>query len=93
MHLDTSLAVSYVMRLLVSDFVDVGEESREVVVSHVLEGEFPKLLIFVRIIFGMIPGVFVSSAVAKPDIVSPVCKHEAWSFIFIIDDPGIRTIQ
>lgn len=93
MHLDASLAVSYVMRFLIGNFVDIGEESREIMVSHVLEGEFPKLLIFVGIVFGMIPRVFVSSAVAEPDIVSPISKHEGWSFILIVDNPSIRAIE
>ena len=49
MHLDCALAVAEVVHLLLSQAVDVAEYRREIVVGHVLEGEFPELLILVRI--------------------------------------------
>jgi hypothetical protein len=54
MHLNGALAVTDVMWLLVGHFVHVGEKSGQVVICHVLEGEFPKLFIFVRVVFGVV---------------------------------------
>jgi hypothetical protein len=34
----------------------------------VLKSEFPKLLIFVGVIFDMFSGVFIASAVAEPNV-------------------------
>ncbi len=88
-HLDGALAVANVMSLLLGDAVDIGEEGRQVVVGHVLEGELPELLVLVWVVFGVVPGVLVASAVAQPDIVALIGQHEAWGFIFIIDQPRV----
>ena len=74
-----------IMRFLVRDFVDVSEKSRKVEVSHMLEGEFPKLLVFVRVVLSVVPRVLVSSAIAQPNIVAFVSKHETWSLILVIN--------
>lgn len=57
-----------------------------------LEGELPKLFVFVGIVPGVVAGVFVASAVAKPNIISLIGKHESWSFVLVVDKPGIRAI-
>ena len=93
MHLHGSLTVPNVVNFLVGQLVDVGEDGRKVKVSHMLEGKIPKFLIFVRIVLGVVPRMFVSSAIAKPNIVALVGKHEARCFIFIIENPGIRTVS
>ena len=58
-----------------------------------LESKLPKLFAFVGIIFSMVSRMFVASAVAEPNIISFVGKHETWSLIFVIDNPSIRTIK
>ena len=91
-HLHGALAVTDVVDFLGGDFIDVGEEGRQIVVGHVLEGEFPKLFVFVRVVLGVVTGVFVSAVVAQPDIVSSVSEHESWSFVFFVDEPSVGTI-
>ena len=68
--MDAALAVSDIVDFLFSFFIDVGEEGRQVVVGHVLEGELPKLLVFVRVVLGVITRVLVAAAVAHPDVKS-----------------------
>jgi hypothetical protein len=93
MHLNASLTMSYVVDLLVSHIVNISEKGREVVVSHMLEGEFPKLFVFVRIKSCMITRVLIASTVSCPDIISFVCQHKAWRLSLVIDEPCIRTIK
>ncbi len=85
--------MSNIMRFLVGNFVHISEKSRKVVVSHVLEGEFPKLFIFVRVKFSVIPRVLVSSAVSQPNIVAFIRKHESRRLVLVINDPSIRTVD
>ena len=93
MHLDGSLAVADVTHLLLGDSVHIFEDGGDVVVSHVLEGKLPKLLIFIRIVFGVVPGVLIASTVAQPHIVPSVCEHEGRRLILIIDEPSVRTVD
>ena len=92
MHLNGSLAVPDVVHFLVGNRIDILEDCWEIIICHMLESEFPKLFVFVWIVFSMIAGVFIASAVAKPDIISFVGQHESWGFVLVIDQPGIRTI-
>jgi hypothetical protein len=92
-HLDAALAVAHIVRFLVGELVDVGEEGGEVVVSHVLEGELPELLVLVRVVLGVVPGMFVPPAVAQPDIVAFVGEHEGWSLALVVDEPSIGAVQ
>lgn len=93
MHLHATLTMADVDYLLFCYFVYVGKESGKVEICHMLETELPKLFVFVRIVFCMISGMFVSSVISKPDIVASICEDKGWSFVFIIDQPGVRTIQ
>jgi len=54
MHLNSSLAVANIMWFLFSSIVYKREESRKIIVSHMLESKFPKLFIFIGIVFGVI---------------------------------------
>lgn len=67
-HLDSALAVTQVVGFLLGLAVDVGEKGRQVVVGHVLEGELPKLLVLVGVVFGVVAGVLVAATVAQPYI-------------------------
>lgn len=93
MHLHSSLAVSSIANLLFGDSVDIGEDGGEIVVCHMLEGELPKLLIFVWIVFGVISGVFISATVAYPHIVASIGQQKSWGFIFVIDYPCVGTVE
>ena len=64
MHLHGSLTVADVVNFLMGQLVDVGEDGRKVVVSHMLEGEIPKFLILIGVVLGVVPRMFVSSAIA-----------------------------
>lgn len=81
------------MRLLLRDIVDIGEQCRQVVIGHMLEGKLPKLFVLVWVVLRMVPRVLVSSAVAQPHIVSLVRQHESRSLVFVIDQPCVRTIE
>jgi len=52
------------MRFLVGNFVYIGKKSREVIVSHMLESKLPELFVSIGVVFCMISGVFVASAVS-----------------------------
>jgi hypothetical protein len=93
MHLYRSLTVPNIADLLLGDSVDIGEDGGEVIFCHMLEGELPKLLIFVWIVFGVISGVFISPTVTYPDIVTSIREQKSRGFIFVIDNPGIRTVK
>ncbi len=89
MHLHGSLTVANVANLLPGDSVDIFEDSREVVIGHVLVGEFPKLLIFIRIVSGVVAGVFIATTIAQPHVVSLVREHEGGSLTLIVDQPSV----
>lgn len=89
MHLNGALAVPNVMSLLFCYAVHVGEEGREVVVSHMLESEFPKLFVFVGVVFGMVSRVLVTSAVSQPNIIAFIGEHESWGLVLVVDEPGV----
>jgi len=91
--LDSALTVSDIMNFLTCDLIDIGKDSRKIIVSHVLKGELPKLFSFVWVVFSMISGVFVTSAIAQPHIVALIGKHKSWSFILVIEEPRIRTVK
>lgn len=93
MHLHGSLTVPDVTHLLLGDSIDILENGGDVVVSHVLEGELPKLLIFIRIVFGVVPGVLIAATVAQPHVVPSVGEHEAGCLILIVDEPSVRTVD
>jgi hypothetical protein len=93
MHLDGSLTVADVTHLLLGDSVDIFEDGGDVVVSHVLEGELPKLLVFIGIVFGVVPGVLIAATVAQPHVVASVGEHESRRLILIVDDPSVRTVD
>lgn len=88
-HLDGALAVPQVVQLLVGGCVDVGENCRQIVVSHVLESELPKLLVFVGVVLHVLARVFVASAVPHPHIISRICQDESKSFALFIKHPSI----
>jgi hypothetical protein len=73
--------------------IDVLEEVGEVDIGHVLEGEFPEFGIFIGIEGGVVSGVFVTSIVSEPDVVAFVGEHEAWGFVFIIDEEGVAGVE
>lgn len=58
-----------------------------------LEGKLPKLFVLVRVVLGMVPRVFVPPAVAQPDVVALVGQHESRRFVFVVDKPGVRTVE
>lgn len=53
-HLNGALTVPNVMNFLFGDVVYVGENSWQIVVCHMLEGELPELLVLVWIVLGVI---------------------------------------
>jgi hypothetical protein len=61
-----------VVRLLFGDVVHISEESGKIIVGHILERKLPKVLVFVRIVFGVISGMFVSSTVSHPNIIAAI---------------------
>lgn len=89
MHLNGALTMANVVQFLLGDIVYIGEDSRKIIVGHMLEGELPKLFVFIGIVFGVVSRVFVTSAVTKPNIITFVCKQKCWSFIFVINDPSV----
>ena len=93
MHLNGALAVANIANFLLSQVVNVGEDCWKVILSHVLEGELPKLFVFVRVKVSMCSWMFISSAISQPHIIALICKHEARCLILIIDQPGVRTVQ
>ena len=93
MHLHGALTVSNVVQFLVGDLVDVGEDCGEVVIGHVLEGELPKLFTFVGIVFYVFSWMFITSAVAQPYIVTFIGKHESRSFVLVVKQPSVGTVQ
>jgi hypothetical protein len=72
-HLHGTLTVTNIVDFLFGNAIHVCEYSREVIICHVLEGKFPKLLIFVRVVFGMISRVLVAPAVSKPNVITSIC--------------------
>lgn len=92
MHLNGALTVPNIVNFLSSNGIDILEDSRKIVVSHMLEGELPKFFVFIRVVFGMVARMLVTSAITEPYIISAIGKHKAWSFILIIDKPSIRAI-
>jgi hypothetical protein len=92
-HLDGPLTVSDVVYFLVCELVDEGEDRRQIVVCHVLEGEIPELLAFVGVERGVVAAVFVAPTVPQPDVVALIGQHEPWGLIFIIDEPGVGAVQ
>lgn len=92
-HLDRALAVPDVMEFLFCDIVYIGEDSWEIVVSHMLEGELPELFVFVWVVLGVISRVLVAPAVSQPDIVALVREQEPGSLVLIVDDPGIGAVE
>lgn len=92
-HLNGALRVANVMRFLLGDVVDIGEERGQIIVCHMLESELPELLALVGVVLCVVSGVLVSSAVSQPDIVALVGQHEAWRFVLIVDEPSIRAVE
>lgn len=93
MHLHAALAVTYVAHLLACDFIDVGEEGREVEIGHMLETEFPEQFVFVWVVFGVVAGVLVAAVVAQPHVEPSVGEHEGWGLVLVVDEPGVETVD
>lgn len=93
MHLNGALTVTDIVNSLFGNTIDIGKNGWEIIVCHVLEGEFPKLFIFIRIVFGMISRVLIPSAVSKPNVIPFIRQHECGCFILIVNKPCIRTIK
>lgn len=93
MHLHGALTVANIAHLLLGLAVDIGEYGWQIIVSHVLEGKFPKLLVLVRIVLSVVPGVFVASAIAQPHIVALVGQHKGGCLVLIINDPSVRRVD
>lgn len=81
-----------IVNFLPSNAIDMLENSRKIIISHMLEGKLPKFFIFIGVVFGVITRMFVASAVTEPYIIATVGEHKSWSFIFIIDDPSVRAV-
>ena len=92
-HLDGALGVPDVVNFLAGLLEEVAEDGRKVVVGHVLEGELPKLLAFVRIVLDVLPGVLVAPAVPQPHVETSIGQHEPRGLSFIVDDPGIGAVE
>lgn len=92
-HLDGALRMPDVVNFLLGLVRDISECRRDIIIRHILECKFPEGRILLRIIFGVIQGVFIPSAIAQPHIISMIGQDEPWGPRFIIDQPRIRTIQ
>ena len=58
-----------------------------------LESKLPKLFILIRVVFGVVSGMFITPAVSQPNIVAFIGEKKTWCFVLIVDDPGICTIK
>jgi len=77
-HLRGALAVAEVCQTLDAGVVeDVVEDSRLVVLTHVVEAEVPELLVAVRIQVLVVAREPVASCVVKPDIKTGICEEES----------------
>jgi hypothetical protein len=92
-HLDCALTVPNIMNLLLGYTVHVSKDGRQVIVRHMLVGELPKLFILVRVVFGMVSRMFVTSAISQPNIIAPIGQHKGRCFVLVVDKPGVRTIK
>jgi hypothetical protein len=54
-----------------------------------LESKLPKLFILIRVVFGVVSGMFITPAVSQPNIVAFIGEKKTWCFVLIVDDPGI----
>ena len=93
MHLNCALTVSDIVNCLIGHVIYIFKHCRKVEVSHVLEWELPECCIFVWVQFSMSSWVFVSSAIAHPDIIPCVSKQEARGLILVVDKPGVWGIK
>jgi hypothetical protein len=82
-----------IANFLLGDAIHIGEDSWKVKVCHVLKSKLPKLFIFIGVIFGVIPRVFITSAVAQPDVIASICQHKCRCLVLIVDKPRVRTIK
>ena len=53
MHLNGALTMSEVVHFLLCHIMDIAENCREIVLSHVLKGKLPELFVLVWIIVSM----------------------------------------
>jgi hypothetical protein len=81
--------VPNVMRFLFGHVIDIGKQCGQIIVSHMLESKLPKLFILIRIVLGVVSGMFVTPAVSQPNIVAFIGEKKTWCFVLIVDDPGI----
>lgn len=58
-----------------------------------LESKLPKLLILVRVVPGVLPGMLIAPAVSQPYIVTSIGEHKSRSLVFVIDEPGVGTVE
>ena len=58
-----------------------------------LEGELPKLGIFIWVHGGVVSRMLVSSVVSEPDIIPFIGEHEPRSLILIINEEGITGVK
>ena len=58
-----------------------------------LEGELPKLGIFIWVHGGVVSRMLVSSVVSEPDIIPFIGEHKPRSLILIINEEGITGVK
>ena len=76
-HLGCSTAMANESELFHACFLqDESDYGRYVVLSHLLEGKFPVILVLIGVLRDMISGVNVPARVVHPDIESCICKEK-----------------
>lgn len=67
--------------LLPRHLQDLLDHARDIILSHLVPGEVPEMVVEpgVRVEVSVIPAVSVSSVVAQPDIVASVGKDVTWT--------------
>jgi hypothetical protein len=63
-HLDGTLAMTDVVNFLFGYAIHIGKNGWDVIICHMLECEFPKLFIFIRIVFCVTSRMLIASAVS-----------------------------